>query len=178
MRCEPSTGLFLSVVTDGVLSLQQVFATFWPQHVPFDAFAPRPRRSASRWEAWEGWKWVERRARRQMLHFSSALSTRLRLSFVCIIKVLTPAPVAAASAAARVAAAARFSWCTTFWRASKASAVFFHFSVGVQRDGGAVGRRRREWRELKRGGGGSRRAFVQLLTRWWLRKNWRIAALL
>lgn len=53
--------------------------------------------------------------------FSSALPTRLRLSFVCIIKVLTPAPVAAA----RVAAAAKFSWCSTFWRASKASAVFF-----------------------------------------------------
>lgn len=27
----------------------------------------------------------------------------------------------------------------------------FHFSVGVQRDGGAVGRRRREWRELRGG---------------------------
>lgn len=28
MRCEPSTGIFLSVVTDGVLSLQQVCAPF------------------------------------------------------------------------------------------------------------------------------------------------------
>lgn len=68
-----------------------------------------------------------------MLHFSSALPTRLRLSFVCIIKVLTPAPVAAASAAARVAAAARFSWCSTFRRASKANAVFFTSAYASKR---------------------------------------------
>lgn len=125
MRCEPSTGLFLSVVTDGVLSLQASLRNLLAAARSIRRFCCSSSAFCFEMRSVGGVEMGRASGMETDAAFSSALSTGLRLSCVCTIKVLTPAAVAAAFAAARVAAAARFSWCSTFWRVSKANAVFF-----------------------------------------------------